>query len=1032
MSLPAQVIPIPFTSGLNTKPDPFQIPIGQLSALSNGVFTNPGKIGLRNGVQGLSTIISSGGNITTGQALMSFNNELLVADVSDLYSWATSSSDWVEKGPLTSVYTTQNPIIRNTYQQVGQDGTVSASGAECYAWEDSSGGVRYSIIDGNTGQLVVNNTLLSATGIKPKCLSIGNLMIVMYVDTGSWQIFSVVIPVQTPALPNVAVAITPLGSAGLSSTQPNYDACVIGSQFYVAFQTGITGDVTVNAYTAISPVASVYSVTASSVTNTCLTIFGDLVSNGPVLITVDGTTLTLNAYSDTLSSIASGTETLGSSISSISGVSTSAVTRNLQVFVTTTPSVGVYTFAFQGSGYTIGDNILIALGIGIAGKAFNYQGTAYIPTAYTSPLQNTYFIIDENASIVAKALPGTGGGIPVRTDGNGYIMLPEVSIASSTAISIPFLTQDFLTTFPASPTLPTSGAPFATPTTAVYTQTGVTSFTFDFNSPQNSYANAILGNNLQVGGGFITMYDGNVPVEQNFHLFPELTQNNFGLSPTGGHLGLSGLTAQYWYVATYEWTDSFGQIHRSAPSIPLSVTTANNNTTSSVQINIPTLRLTAKQDPQSPVTINVYRTIGNGSVFYWCMSSVVPLPYDPLGVTNHPIINDPTLQLVQFKDILSDADIQNEPYIYTTGGVVENTPANPSSTMAVYVNRIFALDSTNPLTIWMSQQVVPGQPVRFSEYLTYNVDPRGGPVTSIAYLADKLVIFKATQTFYMYGVNGPDQTGANSDFSPLVQAMPDVGCVNPRSMVSTPVGLMFQSLKGIWLLNPSLQGSYIGAPVEAFNGATVTSASLVPDSNQVRFTLDSGITLVYDMYQQQWSTFSPYNGVDSTIWQNNYAYLTPDGVVMVETPGVYSDNGAFIELSLTTAWLAFAQMQGFQRVRKIGVLGQYYSPNQINIGVAYNYNPAITQVDAFIPTPPGTWGSGALWGSDTTWGTNGVGAPVEQIRVFCDIQKCESIQVTLSVTGTDTTGQGVSLSALSFEVAGKTNIFRLPASQSVG
>ena len=42
----------------------------------------------------------------------------------------------------------------------------------------------------------------------------------------------------------------------------------------------------------------------------------------------------------------------------------------------------------------------------------------------------------------------------------------------------------------------------------------------------------------------------------------------------------------------------------------------------------------------------------------------------------------------------------------------------------------------------------------------------------------------------------------------------------------------------------------LGAPVEAYNQQTITSATLAPNVNQVRFTLGNGLALVYDYFMQ--------------------------------------------------------------------------------------------------------------------------------------------------------------------------------------
>jgi hypothetical protein len=249
---------------------------------------------------------------------------------------------------------------------------------------------------------------------------------------------------------------------------------------------------------------------------------------------------------------------------------------------------------------------------------------------------------------------------------------------------------------------------------------------------------------------------------------------------------------------------------------------------------------------------------------------------------------------------------------------------------------------------------------------------------------------------------------------------------------------MFQSSKGIYHINRALWVSYIGSDVEGLSvGQTITSAQLIPTTNQVRFTLDSGIALVFDYLMHQWSVFKPLNAVDSTIWNGTYCYLRPDGKVMQEAPGVYTDNGSWIKLKIVTAWLAWNGLQGYQRVREMMILGGYASPAGLQVGVAYDYNPAITQTDYIASPITSVWGIDSVWGGNpavptdsTVWG--GVYSP-SQWRVFMTQQKCEAVQVSLEDHPSGTIiGEGISISGFSFEVAGKGGAFRLPSSKSYG
>ena len=100
---------------------------------------------------------------------------------------------------------------------------------------------------------------------------------------------------------------------------------------------------------------------------------------------------------------------------------------------------------------------------------------------------------------------------------------------------------------------------------------------------------------------------------------------------------------------------------------------------------------------------------------------------------------------------------------------------------------------------------------------------------------EKLVIFKESAIFYLSG-DGPNNLGQQDTFIKPELVSSDIGCININSVVLTPDGLMFKSKKGIYLLSRSMQLAYIGANVEAFNDLKVSSAIVVPEENQVRFT----------------------------------------------------------------------------------------------------------------------------------------------------------------------------------------------------
>src|SRR5581483_5368683 len=155
----------------------------------------------------------------------------------------------------------------------------------------------------------------------------------------------------------------------------------------------------------------------------------------------------------------------------------------------------------------------------------------------------------------------------------------------------------------------------------------------------------------------------------------------------------------------------------------------------------------------------------------------------------------------------------------------------------------------------------------------------------------------------------------------------------------TPLGLMFQSNKGIWILSRDLSTKYIGAPVEGFNAFQITSAVCVPGTTQVRFTLSGTTTmLVYDYMWSQWGTFSA-TGFDSVIYQGQHTLLgTDQQSIAKETPGTYLDAAAPVTLGFTTGWINLAGLQGYERAYFFYLLAQYFTPHTLTIGIAYDYN----------------------------------------------------------------------------------------------
>lgn len=710
------------------------------------------------------------------------------------------------------------------------------------------------------------------------------------------------------------------------------------------------------------------------------------------------------------------------------GPNIAAETDGADVWTGSSPFYIAYYQVLSGSAIfpplaIVGPTNAIVRSVGLASKAFkdsagtNYFMGVYGDTNQVDPAndsnQSSYFLINGSGQTLMRLAYANGGGYMANQ------VLPTVNL-SEDQFNVPYMITDFLTTVNKGTNLPPG-----TPANAIYTQTGINLAQFSINV--NSQYSSEIANALHLTGGQLWEYDGVKPVEHGFHVWPE--NIGFTSADTGGNLE----SELYYYVFTYEWTDNQGMLHRSAPSIPLLVDlTASPTDTNMVSLFVPTLRLTYKLPP-NPVRIVGYRWSVAQQIYYQFTS--VQMPY----------LNDTTVDYITIVDTLADAAILGNTLLYTTGGVVENIAAPASTASALFNNRLFLIDAEDRNLLWFSKQVIENTPVEMSDLLTLFVAPTTGaqgstgPMTALSAMDDKLIIFKPDAIYYITG-SGPDNTGANSSFSEPVFITATVGCANPRSIVLMPNGLMFQSDKGIWLLGRDLSTKYIGAPVERYNDAVITSATAIPGTNQVRFILlDNQITLVYDYFFDQWNTHSNVSAISATLYQTFHTYLNKFGQVYQETPGLYLDGSSPVLMSFKTSWINIAGLQGYERFYFANLLGTYITPFILNVGIAYDYNPTFQQAEQITPdnfSEP--WGGEAYWGSGGTWGgtISGANGDIFSARLFPEKQKCQSFQLSVQEVYDRSMGQsageGLTLSGLALVVGLKRGYRTQSARKSFG
>jgi hypothetical protein len=1079
MALQPQVVPVSL-GRLDSKIDEHDLPIGDMAVLENVRFDTPGKLLKR---YGFDTVL---GQVPAGSLLAPFKQQLLVGSGTEAYSLAAGSSSLVDKGVLESMSLSALPVRRDAYMQTTPDSAVHPGGITVYTWETSAGGSQYAIFDSTTGQPVVSGQQLGTAASRPKPFALGPYVVIIFYEASLTHLQYIAIQASTLA------TTAPTDLATDPSTLNVWDATVVGGvasgSLVLTYLNNAGSNKITLKYLTAGLVLSAATVPVTTETyQTCVAIFGDTSNQVWVAYYSSSNTLAFFVYDFTLSNLLQGFTLVDPSpgtVRNLAGISVGSSAAML-FYESSTPSITKYAaITSDGISPTTGT---IARSVGLASKPFIYLGRVHVLTAYQSPLQSTYFLfgvtaphitdstsagvsigdtqvplshnhgfaagdvvqidtggnletftvasvgtgggaglpqilfsamplaknhsigqpvtarrrttgIDDGSfanpkgSVIGKLAAGLGGGLTARS------ILPEACAIGPGVFSATYLQADQLSSVGGN----------------VFTQAGVMAASFDFTQLQTAVE---LSDNLHLAGGVLSMYDGAAVVEHGFHLYPE---------PLGASASGSGsFTGSYLICAVYEWMDNYGLIHQSSPSPVVTVVAS-----SAAQFNLssPTLRLTSKV---TPIAVVFYRTIANQTGPFYRVTSI-----------SNPVLNSTTTDSVNTIDTTSDASITGNAQLVmnpvNASAELPNLAAPAVNHVWRYRNRVAAIPSENPYQWIFSKAFVPGVPIEFNDQNLYQpVAQDGGPLTCGIEMDEKNILFTSTRIYFVVG-DGPAANGTSPDYGSSPQNIPtDVGCTNRRSVVLTPLGVMFQATSGgIYLLTRGLTVEYIGAPVEAFNGASVTAAKMPPTSGgkarRVVFTLSSGVALVFDFQAGKWSVWRNVNAADAAIFQGLLAYVQPGGAVLQETPGDWSDNGSPVLVGLTTGWISFAGLEGFQRVWRFNLLGDYRSPHKLAVSVAVNSNP--------IPVQTETVDAGSLLGAgavgDTTLADTdspGDGAfPGYEMVVKLLRQKCTNIQITIRESQVGPSyGEGFAIHALTFSAGVKRGLHKLPVAKAI-
>jgi hypothetical protein len=994
MPLEAQKAVVQFR-GLETKIDDKQAVPGDLTLLENVRFDVLQEFTKRNGYRKLGQTAA-----LFGQQLATFKNELLISDGLDLYGYAASGL--ISKGSWEPLSLSTQSVSKSTYTLQMPDAGYHPLGVSVFAWESIENGVtlsRYTISDNSSKQPLVANALLGVQAWRPKVVVAGDYIYIFYFEATDSSLGYVRLLAMAPtATPTVGLAAVSLGAAGL------FDATAWNGAVYLTFA---TIDASIKGIT-FTPNQTSPVTLASSVAATVLALAPSTVNGVSEVWALWSTGMNVIAKKfDAAWGNPVGPVTVESfSTELVLNIAAAATTDHIAVFTEVlSPTAGRVIQAATATSSARESGFVFLYRAGLASKVFQALGQSHLVVAFQSTLQSTYFVTNVTRAsanpgappVVAKFAAGVGGGYTKRPG------LPEVSLVSAEKFLYPYLQADRL--------ISTAGG--------LYTQTGVQAAVLDWNAIRESLE---LGDTLFLTGGVLGMYDGVGVYEHGFHVYPEDVTVNTSLK-TGAGAGSSA--GSYQICAVYEWTDNYGNVYQSSPSpvVPVRPDATGESVVFAGQKFSYTVSTYCLGSNKKPVSIAIYRTVANQSVFYRVTSITTPL------------LNTTASHEVSFSEEIADDVLSANAQLL----------ANPLNSMAEvpalacdaprfitrYRNRAVVIPAEAPGQWLFSKSVMPAVPIEFNSQQFFNPVQGGGtPLNCAIEMDDKLILFSETGIYWTAG-DGPAPNGTGNDYGNAFTVPSDVGCSNPRSLVLTPKGVMFQSAKGMYLLGRDLSVQYIGASAERFNSLRVTSATLVANSRRVVFTMERSapnvnMALVYDYFVEKWSVWSNYGAVDALAFNGLLTHLLSNGTVHQETPGVFSDDGAPVLIKLRTSWLSFAGLSGFQRVWRFILRGSYHGTHKLKISVAFDDNPApkqnvevnATQVLKWKPNYGGDVDLGPVADTslaDTDNPGGGKFANYEwQVKLLQ--QKCTSVQVTITEAPTGSPNEGLSISVLTFLV----------------
>jgi len=970
------LIPVQFIKGMNTTEDEFVSADALL--LDNIIFNKIGKIEKRHGFAKLANLTIDNTELSNLEVLGAFKKELVGLAKDGFFSYYDNINRWRMVSNRTISSVVSNPLIRNTANQINPI-CHTLEGVTLTAWEDSRGGVRYTVIDELSGQPYINDKILDATGKNPKIVRFRNVLYLFWI-TASNVLKRVVLRPSAPTLLNDEIEFEGIV---ISTTNPYYDITFRTETFYIISYITSSNDIKLGYYTLLdgqeanpnpnklpSPIIIKTGVSnlsfikvRTNFNNNLRQIFITYGEDNQIKLVVVSDKFAFrfeNDLSGTYPSLLScGMHTEGDITKLVYHVGNADPKKH-----------SIHTLTFNNfTGAIIHSPIEVIRSVGLLSEPFIYDTRVHVIVSYESNLQASHYVYDvDNNYLVGRMAHLIGGGHITQKDKltsitlfgeNNYLYVGRVKTKTSIE------NETFFSTI------------------------GLYKYSIDLSIPRDNQVTEI-GENLFITSSIPLIYDGRVVTEASFNISPE---DVIVERLTGGGALLAG---EYRYVAVYRWEDNQGQIHRSQPSFVETITAVLND---SARVTIPTLQLTRLED----VVIEIYRTEEDGSILYLLDT----------------ISNNKAIDTVSYVDIKPNSDIIGKELLYTTGGVLNNDAPEGCTICTTWQNRLLTAGSEDLNVIYYSKESVTGVGTEFSSLLQIATGTRGGVIKALKTFGDHLIVFKENSIGIITGKGAtPAGTGFSYEYNFVTDSL---GCRNNNAIAQLKNSMFFKSSKGFYRMNQDTSLEFIGTGVKEFREQTITSAVSLETEDIIIFGTNNGRTLVFNSLYEIWTTWTNYEMVSATNRLGEYYFVSPLGEVYKKDAG-YSDNGVPIQSTIKTSWLSLAKLSGTQRLYALQVVGQRKGNHSIQVDINYDFRDYQNDTYTHDDYNQASYGD-KVYGELNPYG----GEHNDYLyRVRPSKQKCTSFQIVIRDLFKDNIpDNSFSLSAITLEVGVKKGLYKV-------